>query len=690
MIFNSREVEAFFLPEGKMAAMISGYNFRQEQLNLAKEIAEAFINREFLVSEAGTGVGKSYAYLVPAILWSVTEGKKVVVSTRTRALQQQLVEKDIPEIIRVTGAECRFVEAKGRENYLCWHKFNSISLGKVKVNESELKFIEKLLVGTRTTTNGDRKELSLSSELMRHWPLVAADRHTCLRDACPHNRKCFRLKMIRQMEKANLIVVNHALLLSDIVVNNALLPEYQHLIIDEAHAFEKEAFDKLSLRLALSEINDLLSVLRSKEKRREKGYLQHLRNSYAHLSNEITQAGLALDRLQKAGRELFNIMTMIPGGGRETEYSRVLKPVDFREQWFVEVLNRYFEWQDTLRLLMNVLRGISKELEGFDDKDELDAFILSLQEFSDTATAILEENADTNENILWLDFYNGQASAISSSMVGIGDELNQRLYEKLDSLIMVSATLAVEDRFDYFVQRCGLSPIAAQERVRTLLEYSPYDYDRQARLFSVENIPDPANPRFTEALTANLREIISAAAGQCMILFTARKQMLEAASIIRPFCEDQGIRLLVQNEDGEFGYLMSEFTSTANAVLMGLETFWEGIDLKGDLLRCVVIVKLPFRAPSDPYSCAGELYCRSQRKSSFEHFMLPDAAVRFKQGTGRLIRSETDHGAVVVLDSRLDKKAYGNVFKRSIPIKQHEILPSNLLCGRLRDFLLQV
>lgn len=690
MIFDSREVEAYFLPEGKMAAMISGYSFRREQLNLAREIAEALANREFLVSEAGTGVGKSYAYLVPAILWSDQEGKKVVVSTRTKALQQQLVEKDIPEIIRVIGSECRFVEAKGRENYLCWYKFNSITLGKTKVDESELRFIEKLLDWTRNTTSGDRKELGLSSDLMRHWSLVAADRHSCLKDACPHNRKCFRLKMIRQMEKANLIVVNHALLLSDIVVNNALLPEYQHLIIDEAHAFEKEAFDKLSLRLALSDINDLLSVLRSKEKRREKGYLQHLRNNYAHLSNDISEAGLALDRLQKSGRELFGVMTMIPSSGRETEYSRVLKPVDFREQWFVEVLNRYFDWQDTLRLLMNVLRGISRQLEGFDDKDELDTFILSLQEFSDTAATIFEENADTSQNLLWLDFFNGQASAISSSIIGIGEELNHRLYEKLDSLIMVSATLAVEDRFDYFVQRCGLSPIANQDRVRTLLEYSPFDYDRQARLFTVENIPDPMNPRFTEALAANLRKIISAAGGQCMILFTARKQMLDAASIIRPFCEEQNIRLLVQNEDGEFGYLMSEFTSTDNAVLMGLETFWEGIDLKGDLLRCVVIVKLPFRAPSDPYSCAGELYCRSQRKSSFEHFMLPDAAVRFKQGAGRLIRSETDHGAVVVLDSRLDKMAYGNVFKRSIPIKQQERLPPNHLTDRLRDFLQKV
>jgi len=690
MIFNSREVEAYFLPEGKMAAMISGYSFRQEQVNLAKEIAEAFINREFLVSEAGTGVGKSYAYLVPAMLWSTQQGKKVVVSTRTRALQQQLVEKDIPEIIRITGCECRFVEAKGRENYLCWHKFDSISMGKTRVDESELKFIEKILTWTRSTTSGDRKELGLSGELMQHWPLVAADRRSCLKDSCPHNRKCFRLKMIRQMEKANLIVVNHALLLSDIVVNNALLPEYQHLIIDEAHAFEKEAFDKLSLRLALSEINDLLGVLRTRDKKRDRGYLQHLRNNYAHLSNEITEASHALDMLQKSGRELFGVMTMIPGGEREPEYSRVLKPVDFRERWFVEVLNRYFEWQERIRLLMNILRGISKELEGFADKDELDALILSLQEISDTAAAIFEENADTSNYIVWLDFYNGQASSISCSLIGVGDELNQRLYGKLDSLIMVSATLAVEDRFDYFVDRCGLSSIAAEERVRTLLEHSPFNYDVQARMFSIENMPDPLHPRFPDMLAESLQEIITATGGQCLILFTARKQMLEAAGAIRAFCEKQGIRLLVQNEDGEFGYLMKEFISSPQAVLMGLETFWEGIDLKGDLLRCVVIVKLPFRSPTDPYSYAGEMYCRQQRKSSFEHFMLPDAAVRFKQGTGRLIRSENDHGAIVVLDSRLDRKTYGNVFKRSIPIKQQELIPSLVLAERLRHFLQKV
>lgn len=687
MVFTSQEVGAYFSPDGKMASMIDGYAFRQEQLNLAMEIAQAFINREFLVSEAGTGVGKSYAYLVPVILWSVRQGKKVVISTRTRALQQQLVEKDIPEIVRVTGCDCKFVEAKGRENYLCWHKFESVTSGRTKIDEAELKFIEKILTWTRTTTNGDRKELGLTSDLMRHWYLVAADRRSCLKDSCPHNRKCFRMKMIRQMEKANIIVVNHALLLSDIVVNNSLLPEYQHLIIDEAHAFEKEAFDKLSLRLSLPEINDLLSILRSKEKKRDRGYLQHLRSSYAHLSGAITEAASALDRLQNAGRELFAVMTAVPGRGSEPEFSRVLKSADFRNKWFVEVLNRYFLWQETMRLLMNVLRGISKELEGSKDKDELDAFIITLQEFSDTAASIFEENADTNDFILWLEFHKGQVSTIASSLVGVGDELNQRLYKKLDSLIMVSATLAVEERFDYFLDRCGLRDIAADDRVRTLLEYSPFNYDLQARLFTIENIPDPLHPKFAMALAASLEEIIMATGGQCLILFTARKQMLEMANILRPFCEGHDIRLLVQNEDGEFGFLMGEFISSSNAVLMGLETFWEGIDLKGDLLRCVVIVKLPFRSPGDPYSCAGELYCRQQRKNSFEHFMLPDAAVRFKQGTGRLIRSETDHGAVVVLDSRLDKKAYGQVFKRSIPIKQQVLVPQISLADRLRDFL---
>jgi len=597
------------------------------------------------------------------------------------------VEKDIPEIIKVIGIECRYVEVKGRENYLCWNKYQAVISGKIGLDASELSFVEKILVWTQKTRSGDRKELGLPGDIMQHWPLVAAERRTCLRDNCPYSNRCFRIKMLRSLEKADLIVANHALLLADTLVEHSILPEYHHLIIDEAHAFDREAFDKLSLRLSYYEINDLLRFLASKEKKREKGYLQHLRSKYAHLAMLLTEAASALERFAYENQGLFNILGSFPGSGKENENAKVLKPADLRTPWFEDVMDRYFAWQENINLLLLVLRNLSKENEDDYDRGQLDNIIQALQETSDTGCFVFEEELEKRGRIMWLELKQGIAVAVASSLVNIGLSLQERIYDRLNSLVMLSATLAVEEDFSYFIERSGLLPYKKEDRLRTLLEHSPFDYEKQARLYTVDNMPDPLHPAYNKILTERLQDIIAATGGATMALFTSRKQLQETAAKIRPFCEQAGIRLLAQYEDGEFAFLMEEFMSSSKAVLMGLETFWEGIDLKGDLLRCVVIAKLPFRSPGDPYVCAGELYCQMNKKNSFQHFMLPDAAVRFKQGTGRLIRSEKDQGAVVVLDSRLDRKSYGTVFKNSIPIKQQETISGELLTSSLQQFL---
>jgi ATP-dependent DNA helicase DinG len=252
---------------------------------------------------------------------------------------------------------------------------------------------------------------------------------------------------------------------------------------------------------------------------------------------------------------------------------------------------------------------------------------------------------------------------------------------------MVSATLAIEDSFDYYLDKMGLIDYHSDERVKTLLQKSPFDYEKQAILYTVTSMPPPNSQEHSQAAARVLLNIIDAAGGGILVLFTARKQLQEVSDAIRPLCQERDIRLLVQDQDGASGLLLEEFIAGKDSVLMGLETFWEGIDVKGEALRCVVIVKLPFRSPSDPFCIAAEKHCRFQRRNSFQHFMLPDGAMRFKQGTGRLIRSEADSGVVVVLDHRLEKSSYGRTFKNSIPINRTLSLSEEELAGEIRKFM---
>ena len=683
-LYQMEKMADYFEPGGPVAKAVPGFVYRREQACLAQGIAEAFNNREFLVAEAGTGVGKTYAYLMPAFLWSFREKEKVVISTRTKALQQQIIGRDIPSLLEATGLELKYMEAKGRENYLCWNKYTSILAGKESLSEAQQQFITKILNWAERTRTGDKKELSLDADLMKHWPILAADRRGCRKDLCSYQDKCFRLKMMRNLHKADIIVVNHALLLSDLQVNHSLLPEYKYLIIDEAHHFDRESFDKLAYTFSYLESSDLLKALYYKDKKFARGYLQHLKSRYPHLLEGLNGASELVARSMEGLDDIFSILS---SRCRESSYSMVIEDGHLEQSWFVQLIDAYLEWQGNLRVLIGQLRSLQQELSGREEEGEINSFLGILQEVAENACLIMEENLDRKDCINWIEYKNGLAVAITSSYVMIGDILRERLYNHLESLIMVSATLAIEGRFDYYLDKVGLSYYHSDERIKTILQQSPFDYENQAILYTVSNMPPPNSREHSPAIARVLLDIIDATGGGILVLFTARKQLQEVAQAIGPGCRAQGINLLVQAPNGSSGLLLEEFVASKDAVLLGLETFWEGVDVKGDSLRCVVIAKLPFRSPSDPFCMAADKNCRFQRRNSFQHFMLPDGAMRFKQGTGRLIRSETDRGVVVVLDHRLEKSSYGKTFKNSIPIVKTLSLAEKDLAREIRRFI---
>jgi ATP-dependent DNA helicase DinG len=665
-LYKEKVLEVFN-PGGILANSIPGYSYRSEQVKLAAAIAHTFEAKEFLVAEAGTGVGKTLAYLVPAVLWAITEKERVVISTKTKALQQQIAEKDIPIIIQSLGKDFKYAEAKGRDNYLCWHKYINILSGRRKLDLIEQEFIQAILPWAEQTATGDRNELNIDGRLLRSWGIVAADRYTCWKEMCPYTEKCFRLKMLKRLESADIIITNHALMLSDLMLPFKILPEYRYLIIDEAHTFDKESFDKISCRFHRDVFVEYLGQLYTR-KPYEKGYLLMLSGKYPDLSGRLNETLELVEKAIDLTYRLFSSMLPIAGRGEEIESSAILKEEDIDQNWFAQVAERHQDLQHVIALLVGKILEIGRFFSGSEEERELIQIANNLMEYTDHLYQIIEEDLYKEDKIAWVNFSNREVVEISTSSVRMGEVLSAALYDNLNSLVMVSATLSVEGKLDFFMKKTGLDSLSIEGRVNSFIENSPFAYEHQSCLILVKDLPEPNAPDFNREAARVLSGIISSLGGRILVLFTARKSMNEVARLIKKHLPGEDYELLVQYESGESRQLLDKFMASNNTVLMGLDTFWEGIDLKGDALKCVVITRLPFRSPADPFSQAWERYWRLQNKNSFQSFLLPDAVVRLRQGIGRLIRSESDRGVIVLLDKRFQNKSYGKAFSNSIPI----------------------
>lgn len=683
---NIENLLAYFNSEKGLASLIDGYRRRDQQLRLAEAVMQALENKEFLLAEVGTGVGKTFAYLIPALLWSAYTGERVVVATRTKALQQQVVKKDIPALHRMLELDFRWAEAKGRENYLCWNKYISIITGRKSLDSEESEFVTAILTWAENTGTGDRSELNISSRLVKHWDLLASQRHTCLRDTCSYREKCFRTKMLKRLEQAQIIVANHALLLSDLMIDNQILPEYKVLVIDEAHNFDREAFDKCSCAFAWYEVLETLGQLCSSPSRKEAGLLQRLKGNYPEMTGELDETIIYSDRLRDFTLRFFALLNRLNKAGPNQNHALVLDSQLLEGREFEHLHEAYREWQDLAQLLLSLMRELRGLVAGQNEEIEMNGLVSRLQIQAEAAFYIMEENLGRIDFLHWVEFEDRQAISLAASPVGMSELLYQRLFSKLESVILVSATMTVNRSFSYPIERLGLEPIGDEERLLTVLEDSPFPYEKQACLLVLSDMPPPESRDFAALAARAVLDAAEAAQGATMVLFTSRQQLSDVSLMIRPLLERQGFNLLVQNEDGDFSTLLTRFTTSGKSVLMGLDMFWEGIDLPGELLRCLVIVRLPFRPPNEPYSSACIRDCLLKSRNAFQHFSLPDATVRFKQGVGRLIRSEEDRGIVVVLDPRLITKGYGRVFLTSIPIPKHLAVSREELPGRIREW----
>ena len=662
---------------GPFSETFSGFEHRPEQEEMLAGVTRAIYRSRHLVVEGGTGVGKSMAYLLPAVLFAVSQGQRVVVSTNTINLQEQLLKKDIPALVTVLEeaglVEKNTVKAallKGRSNYLCLHRRNYLARSEYPTVE-DARLLSKTAVWLQDTVSGDRGEINLSGRDAFTWSRISAgEKGWCpgLRDGGP----CFLRSARERAEQAHIVVVNHALLLSDMVRGGSLIPDYQYLVVDEAHNLEDEATRQLGLDFEPGKLEDSLEPqgrlttqlrlalvaqnLTSGVRQEGEGALADGESSVAVLRDHWARLWAAAERLLDSLREGLpedqNQVLLDPPVRRQQVWSDLAlawENLDVRIQQSVQAYSKLQRFLETTSL-----GGASDQptlvMETATIQDNLEELRLQLK-------SILGDPEERTVHWMARHPSNGEVS-LHAVPLDVGATLAEELFGRKECVVLTSATLSTEGNFEYLTRRTGL-PEDSEE----LLVGSPFDYQKAALLLIPEDMPSPNADGYLDALSRVLVDLGEFLGGRTMALFTSYAALRGVANKIRAPLLSEGIQVLAQSVDGPPQQLIARLTEEPSSVLLGTASFWEGVDLPSGLLKALVLTRLPFQVPNDPLVKARS----EQYEDPFAEYSIPQAVLRFRQGIGRLIRNKGDKGAIVVLDRRITGRSYGKSFLQSIP-----------------------
>ncbi len=676
---DTDEVAALLEYGGPFADYFPTYEYRQQQVEMLRSVANSLSYGRHLMVEAGTGTGKSYAYLVPAALFAMQNNTRVVISTNTINLQDQLIKKDIPDLRDALGIDLRATVLKGRSNYLCPRRLESLRQ-RGPSNEDEMRVLAKVMTWLQFSDSGDRNEINLNGPVEREvWSRISAEDEGCRAEVCMERTggACPFYRARQAAQSAHLLIVNHALLLSDVATGNRVLPEYNYLIVDEAHHLEAATTNALSFRITQFDLARLLREMGGPSTGILSRLLQQVSlflrpSDLAAMNQAVDRAANLIFRLEHAYIAFFRSIEEFLGELREGkpvgaygQQERILESSRTLPPW----TNVEITWDaahEATALLSNLLAELYKTC-GELREEAGEEFADTLETLANVYRRLMEADANMHSfvaqpqqgYIYWAEISpNNNQLALQIAPLHIGPLMEQFVWHEKAGVILTSATLTANEGFDYIRNR--LNADEADE----LQLGSPFDYENAAMLYVANDIPEPNDANgFQRSVENSLVRLAKATGGRMLALFTSYAQLRRTSQNISGPLAEAGITVYEQGEGASANTLLETFREADKAVLLGTRSFWEGVDIPGEALSVLVIVKLPFDVPSDPIIAArAETF-----EDPFNEYHLPEAILRFRQGFGRLIRTQSDRGIVVILDKRVLTKRYGRSFIEALP-----------------------
>ena len=686
------DIENYFAKDGILAKEIKGFEYRQEQEEMAQYIQDAINEDRKIIVEAGTGTGKTLAYLIPSIKWAVTNKKKVIIATNTINLQEQLLLKDIPLAKSIIKDEFSYVLVKGRNNYVCKRLFNELVLGKsidIETFSMEAREqIEYILKWGNKTKTGDKAELPFEV-YPDVWELVQSTTELCLGKKCPYRKECFYMKTRMEKMEADILISNHHVFFADLNVRAEtdfdseylILPRYDMVIFDEAHNVESVARSYFSVEVSKISFTRLLNRIYQKKNRRKKEKSALIRvedtvdeknledsEQYIYLLNTLKEE---ISILQNIGDEYFDEIRKIYETNTEAPIKKNLNNFEMTKSRFLENLREKKDiFQGKLADFLNLMMSFNNVIDEEKDKNpEVINFNNHLKMFKVYIDSFKFINSFEDDNyIYWLDINSKRTNVVlTATPLNIAQKLSTVLFDNLDRLVFASATIVVNGNFDYFKKSLGLDE---EDCIEAIIK-SPFDYDEQMSVYIPSDIQDSENINaFVSDASKFILNILLKTNGKAFILFTSYTMLNQIYYSISKKLKDKGFEVFLHG-DKPRSQIIKEFKEAENPILFGTTSFWEGVDVQGENLSNVIITKLPFLVPTDPVVSAISKKIEEDGGNSFMDFQLPEAIIKFKQGVGRLIRKKTDSGNIFILDNRILKKRYGSLFINALPSQKN-------------------